>query len=77
MPGKRRAARAPHPGLRIQRMPAEEGVKFGDPLGYPYMTVASPSSHDTSTTRGWWEQETQRRQEFFTEVGGRQLHGGA
>ena len=57
-----------NPGLRIQRMPAEEGVKFGDPLAYPYMTVASPSSHDTSTTRGWWEHEVQQRQEFFAEV---------
>jgi 4-alpha-glucanotransferase len=55
-------------GLRIQRMPAEKGVKFGDPLAYPYMTVASPSSHDTSTTRGWWEHEVQQRQEFFAEV---------
>lgn len=33
----------PAPGLRIQRMPAEEGAKFGDPLAYPYMTVS----------RGW------------------------
>ena len=49
-------------------MPAEEGVKFGDPLAYPYMTVASPSSHDTSTTRGWWEHEVLQRQEFFEEV---------
>ena len=49
-------------------MPAEEGVKFGDPLTYPYMTVASPSSHDTSTTRGWWEHEVPQRQEFFAEA---------
>jgi 4-alpha-glucanotransferase len=55
-------------GLRIQRMPAEEGAKFGDPLAYPYMTVASPSSHDTTVTRGWWEADERRRQEFWTEV---------
>jgi 4-alpha-glucanotransferase len=50
-------------------MPAEQDAKFGDPLAYAYMTVASPSSHDTSTTRGWWEEDAQRRQEFWAEVG--------
>ncbi|PSC73748.1 4-alpha-glucanotransferase DPE2 [Micractinium conductrix] len=55
-------------GLRIQRMPAEEGASFGDPLSYPYMTVASPASHDTNTTRGWWEGDAARRQEFYEEM---------
>lgn len=55
-------------GLRIQRMPAEENALFGDPLSYPYMTVASPSSHDTSTTRGWYEADAQRRQQFYEEA---------
>ncbi|KAL4438652.1 hypothetical protein ABPG77_006256, partial [Micractinium sp. CCAP 211/92] len=31
------------PGCASQRMPAEENAQFGDPLTYPYMTVASPS----------------------------------
>jgi 4-alpha-glucanotransferase len=44
-------------GLRIERMPAEPDVEFGNPATYPYLTVASPSSHDTSTTRGWYEEE--------------------
>lgn len=52
-------------GLRIQRMPSEVGAEFGDPLNYPYMTVASPSSHDTSTFRSWYEEETERRQRYF------------
>lgn len=67
----------PMAGLRIQRMPAEEGARFGDPLAYPYMTVASPSSHDTSTTRGWWEQDKQRRQAFYEEVRGGGAHEAA
>ncbi|MBA4397761.1 MAG: hypothetical protein C0394_10350 [Syntrophus sp. (in: bacteria)] len=42
--------------LRIQRMPADPGTVFADPAAYPYLSVASPSSHDMSTIRGWWEE---------------------
>ena len=48
-------------GLRIQRMPAEPGVEFGNPARYPYMAVASPSCHDVSPTRAWWEELSDRR----------------
>jgi 4-alpha-glucanotransferase len=52
-------------GLRIQRMPSEPGVEFADPGKYSYMTVASPSSHDTSTLRAWYEGDDDRREQFF------------
>lgn len=52
-------------GLRIQRMPSETGQEFGDPAMYPYMTIASPSSHDTSTTRAWYEADDDRKERFF------------
>ncbi|MFH1079493.1 MAG: 4-alpha-glucanotransferase [Pseudomonadota bacterium] len=42
--------------LRIQRMPAEPRTIFAVPASYPYLSVASPSSHDMSTIRGWWEE---------------------
>jgi 4-alpha-glucanotransferase len=42
--------------LRIQRMPAEPWTVFADPAAYPHLSVASPSSHDMTTIRGWWEQ---------------------
>ncbi|MCX7635274.1 MAG: 4-alpha-glucanotransferase, partial [Syntrophales bacterium] len=45
--------------LRIQRMPKETGRLYDDPATYPYLSVASPSTHDVSTLRGWWE-ETDR-----------------
>ncbi len=51
-------------GLRIQRMPSEPDAEFGDPANYPYMCVASPSCHDTSTTRAWYEEDPSRRQRF-------------
>ncbi|KAA8497781.1 4-alpha-glucanotransferase DPE2 [Porphyridium purpureum] len=41
-------------GLRVQRMP-ETTDEFGDPAKYPWASVASLSSHDTSTLRGWYE----------------------
>ncbi|KAK9824488.1 hypothetical protein WJX72_010729 [[Myrmecia] bisecta] len=52
-------------GLRIQRMPSEPNQEFGDPASYPYMVVASPSCHDTSTSRAWWEEDPDRRERFF------------
>ena len=55
-------------GLRIQRMPSDPGCEFGDPSNYPYMTVASPSSHDTTTFRAWFEAEAERRQRYFCKV---------
>jgi 4-alpha-glucanotransferase len=49
-------------------MPSEAGQEFGDPAAYPYMTVASPSCHDTSTTRAWWEQDVGRRERFYDQA---------
>ena len=50
-------------GLRIQRMPHEPG-EFGRPERYPYDTVCSPSCHDTTTTRAWYEADAARRARF-------------
>ena len=44
-------------GLRIQRMPKDPKEKLENPHSYPYLTVCSPSVHDTSTIRGWWEED--------------------
>jgi hypothetical protein len=38
-------------GLRIQRMPAQDGVEFNSPAAYPYDLVASPSCHDVTPVR--------------------------
>lgn len=58
--------------LRIQRMPADPGTVFADPAGYPYLSVASPSSHDMATIRAWWEEADRAViQLYFTQVLGR------
>lgn len=49
-------------------MPSEVGQEFGDPAGYPYMAVCSPSCHDTSTTRAWFEDNDGRRERFCSEM---------
>ena len=35
-------------------MPKLYGQEFADPATYPYRSVCTTSTHDTSTLRGWW-----------------------
>ena len=51
--------------LEIQRMPKETAAEFGRPANYPYMSVATTSSHDTLPLRGWWEEDHNRSQRFY------------
>ncbi|WP_162923621.1 4-alpha-glucanotransferase [Arachidicoccus soli] len=41
-------------GLYVQRMPKQLGSGFENLKNVPYLSVVSPSTHDTSTIRGWW-----------------------
>ena len=50
--------------LDIQRMP-KGAAEFGNPEEYPYSSVCSPSCHDMSTIRGWWESDDELAQRFF------------
>mgnify|MGYP004559152801 CR=1 FL=1 len=54
--------------LEIQRMPKAFGEEFGDPVGYPYMSVCATGTHDTSTLRGWWEEDHEASERFFHKV---------
>jgi 4-alpha-glucanotransferase len=54
--------------LYIQRMPKESGSEFGHPAHAPYLSVASPSCHDMSTVRGWWEEDHARSQRFYNQI---------
>jgi 4-alpha-glucanotransferase len=53
--------------LEVQRMPKDPKIAFGHPASYPYLSVATPSSHDTSTIRGWWEEDPGRSQRFYND----------
>ncbi len=51
--------------LEIQRMPKDAKRSFFHPNDAPYMSVVTPSTHDMSTIRGWWEEDKERIQQFF------------
>jgi 4-alpha-glucanotransferase len=46
-------------------MPKNPGQKFSRPANAPYLSVVTPSSHDMSTIRGWWEEDRALIQKFF------------
>lgn len=54
-------------GLDIQRMPKQEGIEFTQINRVPYLSVITPSTHDMSTIRGWWEENRGKTQRFFNQ----------
>jgi 4-alpha-glucanotransferase len=64
-------------GLRIVRWSrayeaATPGTQaaFVPPTHYPRLSVCTPSVHDTTTIRGWWEEDAGERELFFRSIGG-------
>ena len=51
--------------LEIQRMPKLYGETFANTSRYPYLSVATPSTHDMSTLRGWWREDKAMSQQFY------------
>ncbi|WP_457831896.1 4-alpha-glucanotransferase, partial [Staphylococcus aureus] len=51
--------------LEIQRMPKDATREFFHPNDAPYMSVVTPSTHDMSTIRGWWEEDKAKIQRFY------------
>lgn len=54
--------------LEIQRMPKSSSNEFSHPSESNYLSVVSPSCHDMSTIRGWWEEDLDRAQRFYNDV---------
>jgi 4-alpha-glucanotransferase len=61
--------------LEIQRMPKDPETEFFHPAGAPYLSVVTPSTHDMSTIRGWWEEDSNKTQRFYNNILGH--YGGA
>ncbi|MBS1513253.1 MAG: 4-alpha-glucanotransferase [Bacteroidetes bacterium] len=57
--------------LEIQRMPKKENAAFFHPNDAPYMSVVTPSTHDMSTIRGWWQEDREKTQRFYNTIMGR------
>jgi 4-alpha-glucanotransferase len=53
--------------LEVQRMPKATHKTFFHPNDAPYLSVVTPSSHDTSTIRGWWEEDRAKTQQFYNQ----------
>lgn len=54
--------------LEIQRMPKDPKKEFFHPNDAPYLSVITPSTHDMSTLRGWWEENREQTQHFYNHV---------
>ena len=53
--------------LEIQRMPKALGMDFSRPADAPYLSVVTPGTHDMSTIRGWWREDSKLTQKFFNQ----------
>jgi 4-alpha-glucanotransferase len=53
--------------LEVQRMPKIPGQEFSRPKDAPYLSVVTPSTHDMSTIRGWWEEDRKLIQKFYNQ----------
>lgn len=51
--------------LEIQRMPKNPDIEFMHPNDAPYLSVCTTSTHDMSTIRGWWEENSDRTRRFY------------
>ncbi len=51
--------------LEIQRMPKAVRKQFFHPAEAPYLSVVTPSTHDMSTVRSWWEEDRTNTQKFY------------
>lgn len=51
--------------LEVQRAPKSDKIEFFHPANAPYLSVVTPSTHDMSTVRGWWEEDRGVTQRFY------------
>lgn len=52
-------------GLEIERMPKDPATEFFHPNNAPYLSIVTPSTHDMSTIRGWWQENREQTQRFY------------
>jgi len=56
--------------LEVQRMPKDPKIEFLHPSDAPYLSVSTTSTHDTSTLRGWWEEDAGKSERYFRTIMG-------
>ena len=55
--------------LEIERMPKAYGVRVGDVMRNPYLSVCTTSTHDMAPLRLWWRNEADRDYYFEKVLG--------
>jgi 4-alpha-glucanotransferase len=51
--------------LKVERMSESPQKKFNELSSYPYFSVCTTSTHDTSNLREWWEEDIYRSSEYY------------
>ena len=54
--------------LRVQRMSKDPEKSFDEYQNFSYLSVCCPSTHDCSSIRGWWEENTEVTDDFWYNV---------
>ncbi|MBL7729498.1 MAG: 4-alpha-glucanotransferase, partial [Dinghuibacter sp.] len=55
-------------GLEVPRMPKRPGTRYTNLKEVPYLSVVTPSTHDMSTVRGWWEEDRETTNWFYNNI---------
>ena len=56
------------PGYKVLRWEREDNGYYREPRNYPVVSLATTSTHDTETARGWWETMDQRERANMWEM---------
>ena len=56
------------PGYKVLRWEREDNGYYREPRNYPVVSLATTSTHDTETVRGWWETMDQRERANIWEM---------
>jgi len=56
--------------LQVERMPKKLTESYSHPKNAGYLSVVTPSTHDMSTIREWWEEDRKNTQYFYNHLMG-------
>lgn len=54
--------------LDLERMPKQDGEKFGNPFTFPYLSVCTTSTHDMEPLRLWWQKYPEDAAFYYHQV---------
>ena len=64
------------PGYKVLRWEREDNGYYREPRNYPVVSLATTSTHDTETVRGWWEtMDTRERANIWEMISAQKTDG--